>query len=374
MHIAIVINTSWNIYNFRMGLIQSFLLKGWRVTAIAPEDAFSDKLIEAGCEYCPISMQNKGSNPIADIKLFFKLLYIYYNVSPDVILHFTIKPNIYGAFAAGVLKIPVINNVSGLGTVFIRNNIISRIAIILYKLAFKFPKTIFFQNNDDRDLFVSRDICEQDNTAVLPGSGINLHKFIAGEYIKPQPFIFMMVARLLYDKGIVEYVQAAKIVKKEFPDSVFRVVGFVDATAGLGVSQGDIQQWEQEGWIEYMGSTADVKPYINTAGCIVLPSYREGTPRTLLEALALGKPIVTTNVPGCKETVTEGVNGYLCESKNAVSLAEAMIKILVTSENQLKEMAKQGRLLAENKFDEKIVVKAYHSAILQTKDVIKSEK
>lgn len=359
MKIAIVINTSWNIYNFRLGLIKKLQSEGHEVYAIAPKDEYSEKLVAEGCIFVPIAIDNKGSNPIKDFLLMIKYLRIFFSIKPHYILQYTIKPNIYGTLAAKCLGIPTINNVSGLGTVFLHDNLVSKIAKWLYRFAFRFPKRIFFQNNDDLELFVAHHLVAKQKADVLPGSGVNLQKYEPKPFRRNDTFVFILIARLLYDKGLVEYVDAIKILKNEHVDAKFQILGFTDFESHLGISENLLNDWISNGYVEYLGHTSDVIPFINQADCVVLPSYREGTPKTLIEALSLAKPIVTTNVPGCKETVVDGVNGLLCEVKNAQDLADKMYLMLKKENIDLDRMGQNGRKLAEMKFDEQIVIKKY---------------
>ena len=359
MKIAIVINTSWNIYNFRMGLVKKLQDEGHEVVAIAPVDDYSAKLVAEGCEFVPISMENKGTNPIKDFLLILKYVFIFLKVKPDYVLQYTVKPNIYGTIAAKIVGIPTINNVSGLGTIFLHHNLVSKIAKLLYKFAFKFPKRVFFQNTDDQELFIANGLIDRNITDVLPGSGVNLAKYIPIDFQRNEPFVFIFIARLLYDKGLVEYVEAIKLLQKQKINAKFQVLGFTDFESKLGVSQSLLDSWVLEGYIDYKGHTSNVIPFINAADCVVLPSYREGTPKTLIESLALSKPIITTNVPGCKETVIEGENGLLCEVKNPQDLADKMLQIHKMDNSELNYMGQNGRKLAEIKFDEKIVIKKY---------------
>ena len=359
MKIAIVINTSWNIYNFRMGLVKKLQEEGHEVVAIAPVDDYSAKLVAEGCVFVPVSMENKGTNPIKDFLLILKYVFIFLKVKPDYILQYTVKPNIYGTIAAKIVGIPTINNVSGLGTIFLHQNLVSKIAKLLYKVAFKFPKRVFFQNTDDQELFITNRLIDRNITDVLPGSGVNLAKYIPLDYQRNEPFVFIFIARLLYDKGLVEYVEAIKILQQQKVNAKCQVLGFTDFESKLGVSQSLLDSWVLEGYIDYKGHTSNVIPFINAADCVVLPSYREGTPKTLIEALALSKPIITTNVPGCKETVMDGENGLLCDVKNPQDLADKMLQMYLMNNNELNYMGQNGRKLAEMKFDEKIVIKKY---------------
>lgn len=367
MRIAIVINTSWNIYNFRMSLVQALLADGHEVVAVAPCDAYSEKLVEAGCIFVPVQME-QGTNPFTDLLLCRRLYQTYKRLQPDVVLHYTIKPNIYGAVAAHWAGIPAINNVSGLGTVFITRDYISAVALRLYKFAFRYPAKVFFQNQDDCRLFLRNKLVSESITEVLPGSGINLQEFIpADQFKRNSPFIFLMVARVLYDKGVVEFVQASKIVQEQYPNVKCRLLGKVDELSRSGIRRSKLEEWLATGVIGYLGTTDDVAAVIATADCVVLPSYREGIPRTLLEAAAMAKPLIATNVPGCREVVQQGINGYLCRARNAGALAEKMGQMLQLSDAELKRMGQASRQLAVMKFSDRFVIQKYREAIVQVK-------
>jgi len=364
MRIAIVINKSWNIYNFRMGLVRALLQLGYEVVAIAPPDEYSPKLEAAGCWFVPIEMENKGTNPLQDLALTKQFYRVYRQVKPDIILQYTIKPNIYGTLAARLAGIPTINNVSGLGTVFIIRNFVSKVALSLYKLAFRFPARVFFQNHDDRELFLQHKLVRMGITDVLPGSGIDITRFKPAPVFTRNPrFTFLMIARVLYEKGVVEYVEAARIMRRKYPEVRVQLLGEIDESGNIGIKHAVFDPWVKEGVIEYLGTSDDVAAYIRAADGVVLPSYREGTPKTLLEAAALGKPIVTTNVPGCKETVIDGKNGFLCEVRSAPDLADKMMQLYGLADADLQRMGRASRQLAEEKFDERYVIQKYLDAI-----------
>ncbi|WP_114783892.1 glycosyltransferase family 4 protein [Botryobacter ruber] len=365
MRIAIVINTSWNIYNFRMNLVRALLAQGHEVVAIAPRDVYTQRLIEAGCRFVPVRM-GKGSNPFADLLLIWKLYRIYSRLKPDVLLHFTIKPNIYGTLAAKMAGIPAINNVSGLGTVFIIKGFVSAVALLLYRVAFRYPRKVFFQNEDDRQLFLSRKLVKPALTDVLPGSGIDLQRFTpAGTFVRHQPFVFLMVARLLYEKGVAEYVEACRLLKKNFPEATCQLLGAIPEGRRSGISQSTLHKWQQTGVIDYLGTADDVAPVIGRADCVVLPSYREGTPRTLLEAAAMGKPLIATDVPGCREVVQHGKNGLLCCARSSTDLAEKMMQLMQLPDSQLEQMGQAGRQLTTEKFNDRFVTEKYIKAIAE---------
>ncbi len=368
MKIAVVLNTSWNIYNFRKGLITSMIDKGNQVITIAPKDTYTYKLTEMGCRHIPVKMDSRGASPIKDFLLILELYFIYKKVKPDVILHYTIKPNIYGTIAASLLGIPVINNVCGLGTMFLKDNLVSRIAVALYRLAFRFPRKIFFQNEDDKDLFIKRRIVSRSICDVLPGSGINTNDFSPGKQTsKNSKFTFLLISRLIYDKGILEYIEAIESLKKEGIEAKFQLLGSIDEKHKRGIPSKVIQQWIEKNQVEYLGTTKDVKTFIEKADCIVLPSYREGTPKTLLEAASMEKPIVTTNVPGCNNVVKDGKNGYLCELKNSQDLATKMRKMYSLKPESRLEMGKYSRQYVRQKFDENIVINKYVNTIKNIK-------
>jgi glycosyltransferase involved in cell wall biosynthesis len=364
MRIALAVNTSWNIYNFRMGLADALRKAGHEVIGICPVDEYTPLLGKAGITCYPVSMENKGSNPFKDISLLIQLYRIYKRTKPDIILQFTIKPNIYGSMAAGLLGIPVINNVSGLGTVFLHDNLVSAIAIRLYRFAFRFPEKVFFQNEDDKALFLRKKIVKPEITEVIPGSGVDLNKFQQREFKRNSPFVFLMVARLLYDKGVVEYAEAGKILKEKGANVILRLLGSPDTESKLGIPLTLLDEWKTKGYIHYGGFSNNIAGDMENADAVVLPSYREGTPRTLLEAAALGIPLIATDVPGCREVVVHEKNGFLCPARSAASLAVQMEKMLGLSDTQLSAMGIRSREIAAGKFDQDIVFNKYMNAIV----------
>ena len=363
--ILISANTSWNIRNFRAGLIHAIRERGHEVLAASPTDAHSPRLEELGCRHLSLPMDNKGASPIRDLGLFLRYVRLLRRERPDVFLGYTIKPNIYGSLAARLLRIPVINNVSGLGTAFIRDNWLTRIVKALYRLALRSSARVFFQNEDDRSLFVELKLAQPEQTALLPGSGIDLEQFRPRQTESPQPGApcFLLIARLLWDKGVGEFVDAARIVKTNFPDARFQLLGFLDAENRTAISKATVDEWVSEGIVEYLGVADDVRPFIAASDCVVLPSYREGTPRTLLEAAAMGKPLVTTDVPGCREVVEHGKNGFLCEVRNPADLAQKLLDFIGLSDVQRSRMGQASRVKVERQFDENIVIQRYLETI-----------
>ena len=365
--ILISINTAWNLLNFRAGLINGLISSGFEVIALAPTDKYVPELELLGCRFVNLEMDNKGTHPVRELLLLWRYWRVLKTEKPDLCLFYTVKPNVYGSLASNFCSIPFINNVSGLGTVFIQGGLLRWFVSALYKLAFRNSNRVFFQNRDDLGLFLEDRLVKKELTDVLPGSGINLHRFTPFCYADSKPlassFRFLLIARMLKDKGVFEFVNAAQLLKKSEVKAEFCLLGFLDVQNPAAISTEQMKEWTDQGFVKYLGVSDDVRQHIASADCIVLPSYREGTPRTLLEAAAMGKPIITTNVVGCKEVVEHGVNGFLCEVKNAQDLALKMKEMLELSDDQRNLMGQNGRLRVESEFDEQIVIQNYLKAI-----------
>lgn len=366
--ILITINTSWNIFNFRVGLLKALQQEGYKIVCVSPYDEYSKKLEALGFEYHDIKINNKGTNPIEDMKLIKDYYMLYKKINPDIILQYTIKPNIYGSLAARLLGKQVISNISGLGTVFLNDSLSSKVARWLYKVSLVKNK-VLFQNSADRDLFVSNNLVQMAQTALVAGSGINTDIFKPdGQEAQNQNLTFMMIARLVRDKGISEYIEAIKIIKQSYQNVEFKLLGDLYSGNPTAVSQAELQVWIDDGLIDYLGHSDDVKCEILKVDCVVLPSYREGLSRVLLEAGALAKPIITTNTPGCKDVVDDGENGFLCEVKSSESLALQIEKMIHLNNDGRKDMGKKSREKIINQFDEKLVIEKYIDMI-QLRDI-----
>jgi glycosyltransferase involved in cell wall biosynthesis len=287
----------------------------------------------------------------------------YRSIRPDIILHYTIKPNIYGTLAAAMLRIPVINNVCGLGTVFLKDNLVSAIAIWLYKVSFRFAKKVFFQNPDDLKLFVDKKMARAEVADLLPGSGIDLKKFQSVPFRRNETFTFLLISRLITDKGVLDYIDAVKSLPKAGFKARFQVLGAMDPQHKRGIAVNVIRDWIDNHVIEYLGTTRDVRKFIRDADCIVLPSYREGTPRTLLEAASCSKPIIATNVAGCNHVVVDEYNGLLCRMKDAADLAAKMTQLATCEQEKLALFARNGRLKMQAEYDENLVINKYLGAL-----------
>jgi glycosyltransferase involved in cell wall biosynthesis len=360
--ILLVSRCAWTLYNFRAGLMR--LLKSQGVTVIgggAAGDGFEPKIEALGVPFIPLPVDKKGMHPCADLSLLRALYHWYCHAKPDIVHHFTIKPVIYGSIAARLAGVPrIVNTVTGLGYVFMAHRPwLRHLAEWQYRVALACAHVTFFQNRDDLELFHMRRLVKPQKTVLVPGSGVDCSLFTptcADTLTSPaKPLTFLMVARLLRDKGLYEFVQAASMVQRDFPYVQFQLLGGRDERNPTVVSQAELDQWQTAGLVTWLGEVADVRPVIAQADVVVLPSYREGTPRALLEAAAMGKPLITTDTVGCREVVEEGVNGLLVPVKDATALAQAMVRML--NDSAMRErMGQAGCEKMEREFDEQIVL------------------
>jgi len=362
--IVIAVNTSWNIYNFRINLAKAIEKQGYKIVIVAPYDEYT-KQVQRDFDCHHIHIHNNGTNPFEDIKTIYDFYQLYKQIKPSLVLNYTIKPNIYSSLACLFLGIKNINNITGLGTLFIKDSMVTQIAKKMYKYSQKNADTLFFQNRDDFKLFQREDIINNIQSEILPGSGVDTKKF--------RPLVpnrndnkikFIHISRLIWEKGIKEYVDVAKEIKKHYNNVEFYVLGFLNVQNSGAVTQKDMDSWVKSGAITYLGTTDNVKSVISDIDCIVLASYyREGTPRILLEGASMGKPIITTNSIGCRDVVEDGVTGYLVETRDKLSLYASIVKFLKLSEKERKIMGMKSRAKMIKEFDEKIVISKYLNAI-----------
>ena len=354
-------NTSWSMYNFRLGLIKKFIQLGYQVCVVAPEDNFTKKIIDEGIKIVTVKkLKRSGNNPLQDFGLYREYISIYKKLQPDFIFHYTIKPNIYGTLAARFCKIKSISIITGLGNAFSNNGILFRVAKLLYKVSLAYPVEIWFLNSSDKSIFISNGIIKAHKSFILPGEGVDTTAFTPAVHrAENTNSTFLLVSRMLYDKGIEEFVQASKLLIEKGYSLTSLLLGQIDYDNPEVIALEVIEKWQQEGIVKYLGSTNDVKPYIENVDVIVLPSYREGIPKILLEAAAMEKPIITTRIPGCVEVVEDGVNGYLCEVKNVEDLASQMEKLILLPMKEREKMGYAGRKKVLADFDEKIIIDIY---------------
>jgi len=335
---------------------------GHKVICLGPEAGFEQPLQELGADYRQIPLHRTGLNPLKDVKTLFSLRKVLKEIKPDIVFSYTVKPIVYGSIAAhmaGVRRMYAL--ISGLGYVFIgqtfKQRLLTQIVAFLYRRGLKYNQVVFFQNPDDLHLFVSKSIVPKTVKPVLVnGSGVNIEKF-AFAPPKLSPVTFLLIARLIKDKGILEYVESARLLKQKYPAAKCQLLGPLDINPAA-ITQEQLERWTKEGIIEYLGKTNDVRPYIADASVFVLPSfYREGTPRSVLEAMSMGRPIITTDAPGCRETVIDGKNGFLVSVKDVDALKSAMEKFILEPD-LISQMGKQSRIIAEEKYDVRKVNRA----------------
>ena len=358
-------NTAWGMFNFRQGLLKALLAQGNEVTVVAPKDDSSQKLTDLGCDVRDIKISAKGVNPFKDLALLFSLAKNYRDLKPDFVFHYTIKPNIYGSMAARLAGIPSIAVTTGLGHTFENTGFIASVARMLYKVSFRSPKQVWFLNQDDMDAFLNANLVAAEKVFLLDSEGVDIEHFKPmGRPAKDGKTRYLLLARMLWEKGVGEFVQSARKIREKHPDAIFQLLGDADVKNPSAIGRKQITDWEREGVIEYLGVTSDVRPIINEADCVVLPSfYREGVPRTLLEAASMEKPIVTTDSVGCREAVIPNETGWQCEPKSVKSLTESLEKFLALPEKHREEMGKAARRYVVHRFDEKKIIEKYFDAI-----------
>ncbi len=362
--ILIAYNTSWYVWILRMPLIRALQAHGCEVTVLAPRDEYTNRIVGAGIDFREISLQARGKNPFLELRTARDFLRAYRELRPDVVLHYTIKPNLYGSFAARILRIPAVNNITGLGAAFDRAGALRAAVRLLYRAAFARVERVFFQNPDDRDTFVRDRLVRKDQAGLLPGSGVDLERYTPGPGVAAAPFIFLYIGRLLKAKGVEDLIRAARVVKHGHPDARVVLLGKRDDNEDGAADPRLLDEAAAENVIELAGTTDDVRPFIAASDCVVLPSfYREGTPRSLLEAAAMGKPLIAADSVGTREPVRDGVNGFLCRPRDPADLAAKMQAMLELSAEARARMGAASRRIAEERFDEQIVTKKYMEII-----------
>ena len=363
--ILVSANSLWNLRNFRGRLLDRLVEAGYSVAVAAPREEAGAPMAGMWEAQHPLGIDSDGLNPVHDGLLILAYLRLFRKIRPLAYLSFTAKPNIYGALAAGLAGVPAIPNVSGLGTAFIRGGALQRVISLMYRAAFRRAPVVFFQNGEDRDLFAARGLVRREQARLLPGSGVDLQRF------QPPPAprerdaccTFLFVGRLLGDKGVRELVEAARRVKAVEPQARFQLLGFIGAANRTAIGKDELAAWEGDGVVEYLGAAEDVRPFLAAADAVVLPSYREGLPRSLLEAAAMGRPLIATDVPGNRAVVADGVNGLLCAVRSASSLADALLRFIALPAAEKRLMGEASRRLVEERFSEEKVVAAYLDAI-----------
>ncbi|MFZ1255732.1 MAG: glycosyltransferase family 4 protein [Saprospiraceae bacterium] len=371
--ILIVANSGWNIINFRFALIQHLKDQGFMITVVAPEDPYSSEIRQCSfLNFIPLkNLQANSINIFRDLFLVKELYSIYKREHPDLILQFTIKPNIYGSLAAKLLNLKVVSTITGLGYAFTKQRWFQKPIEFIYKLALSFNEFVFFHNADDLNYFIDKSILKFGVGSVIPGSGVDTDYFkksAADE--KSSYFNFLLLGRLIEEKGVREFVEAAKLIKRDHRNCCFYIAGKFLEKGNSAIPRTELNAWIQEQRIEYLGDSKDVKSLISNCDVVVLPSYREGLPRAILEAMAMEKPVIVTDVPGCRDLVLNSMNGYIVPPRNIKLLAKAFEQMLELSTNERIAMGLAGRQMVLDKYDLKIIL-THYDILLRKLDLLK---
>lgn len=358
MRILILANLDRGLYKFRQELLED-LVKDHEVFFCVPDGNFVDKIENIGCKFISCNLlYRRSTNFIKDFKLFNFYMSVLNTIHPDIVLTYTIKPNIYGGISCTLKEIPYIANVTGLGTSIENGGLLAKLVTTLYRIALKKAKCVFFQNDDNKKLFVNSEIVKG-RTRLIPGSGVNLKTFDLEPYPNDETmFHFLFVGRIMKDKGIEELLIAIKEIRKERKNVVLDIVGFCEENYMISLAEA-----ESECAVINRGIQSDVRPFYKHSHCVVLPSYHEGMSNVMLEASSTGRPVITTRVPGCQETFDEGITGFGCEVRNAESLQEAMLKMIALTNNERRQMGLKAREKMERGYDRNIVIQAYKEEI-----------
>jgi len=361
--ILITSNTSWYLFNFRKNTILRFIAEGYSIVCCAPLDAYSEKLSALGATFVNLKVDGKSIGVLQELMSFLTIFSVLRQNRPVMVFNFTIKMNLYFGLWCRVLRIPYANNVSGLGTVFLHESWTHSLAKWLYGIANKGARTVFFQNTEDRQLFLDNGLVSASRAVLLPGSGVDTERF---QYL-PMPVdcepVVLMVGRLIGDKGVREFASAAVLLRSRGSTARFLLVGAQGVSNRTAITEAEIAQWKSDGVLDYVGETDDVIPFLQQCHVLVLPSYREGMPRVVLEAASVGRPALVTDVPGCRQSVEVGKTGWLCEVANAESLAITLAHVLEMSIEELEEFGVRARKRVVAEFSESIVIEAYVNSL-----------
>jgi glycosyltransferase involved in cell wall biosynthesis len=360
--IVFVANTSWSIYKFRLYLLQELIKNGYTIYVLAPRDKYTPLFQNTeGLIYIELlKLKSSSISPFMDIAFYKELLYHYRRIKPDLIFHYTIKANIYGSLAASRIRCPSVSVITGLGYTFTENGFLKIIVGQLYRYILKKNTEVWFLNTDDQFLFIKSKLVTKEKTFLLPGEGVDTTTFYPAPYkINEKPVTFLLMSRIIEHKGVYEFVKAAEILQYKKINAQFQLLGFFDEKNPVAIAKKQVQQWAENNIIKYLGETDNVVPFIEQADCIVLPSYREGMPLSLLEAASMCKAIIASDVPGCREIIINNVNGFLCKKKDATDLAAKMEKYYLLPAEEKKKMGIAGRNLIHDHFTKEITIQTY---------------
>jgi glycosyltransferase involved in cell wall biosynthesis len=354
MKILILANFGMGLYNFRKELIVELIKQNHEVFVSLPNDEYVPKLKSLGCKFINTPISRRGTNPLTDLKLLLNYKKIIKNVKPGVVLTYTIKPNVYGGLACRLANVPIIANITGLGTAVENGGILQKITFTLYKISLKRAKCIFFQNKENKELLTKKEIIKG-NHKIIPGSGVNLNHYSLLDYPSDDIINFLFISRVMKEKGIDQYLEAATYIKGKYPNTVFHIVGFCE-----GAYEDKLKEMHEKGIIKYHGKQNDVRVFQKISHCTIHPTYYpEGMSNVLLESAACGRPIITTNRAGCREIIDNGINGFLVEQQNSQDLIDKIEKFIRLDDKEKKEMGLNGRRKVVKEFDRGIVISSY---------------
>lgn len=357
-------NSLWGLVNFRGRVIRALVEDGHRVVLIAKRDIPVEQALALGAEFFDWDVLPRGMHPLGELRSVRSLLRMYRELRPDLSFQFTIKPVMYGGLIAKLTGLRCVSVITGLGYLFLGNGWKSRIGKAFYRLTLHRSHEVWFLNDDDRGFFDQARLLDGLAVRALPGEGVDVGRFLRAP-LPPLsgPFVFLMIARLVKDKGVIEFVEAARIVRAKFPRTVFRLLGPAYSANDASVSPTQLEDWVREGVIEYLGAADDVRPAIANCHCVVLPSYREGMPRVLMEAAAMGRPAIATDVTGCRDAIEVGMTGLLCRPRDVDSLAASCMNLLGLSGGELTRMADRAHELAVGRFDDRLIIDLYRRVV-----------
>ena len=366
MKILISSNSYWNLYNFRKSLIDELISKNYKIVLVSPLDEYKKKFFDSKCKLIDINFKPNKISFFTDFILIFKFIYILFKERPEFIITYTVKPNIYLSLANFFYNVKIINNITGLGSGFIKKNIIKKILIFLYRIAFIKSFRIYFHNSFDLNFFLDLKITNSKNSFSLDGSGVNLNKFKYSKIINKSNhnnYNFLYFGRMLKEKGVMDLIKAATEVKKNYKNVNFYLVGSCDINNNDSLKIKILENLSKNKIINYIKHSSNIIEYINSSDCVILPSYREGFPKSLIEACAVGRPIIASNIPGCNDIVTDEFNGFLFNVGDVNNLIETIIKFIKLDFVDKNKMSVNSKNYAIDKFDEKIIISKYIDAI-----------
>lgn len=358
-NILVLANKTSGLHSFRKEVMKAIVDAGYELYISVPdEDERIKFFVEIGCHIIKTSFNRRGMNPVKDLKLMIDYRKLIKKIKPKAVLTYTIKPNVYGGLACRATNTPQLANVTGLGDAIENGGWLQRLTVTLYRNGLKKAVCVFFQNESNRNTCMRLGIAD-DSSVLLPGSGVNLDHHKYQEYPVDDGITrFLFIGRLLKDKGIEEYFETAQTIKEKYPNTEFQILGAID-----GPYQTKLEELINLGVVKHLGLTTDVRPYISAVHCTIMPSFHEGMSNVNLESQAAGRPVITTNVPGCKETVEEGITGYIVEAKSSESLIAAVERFIALPYSQKVEMGQNGREKVKREFDRRIVIDEYLKAL-----------